>query len=124
MKKVALLISIFLLLQQNIFAETTVYSKNNHFGLKESNNTITEAKYKKLVRLGETSWILQDGTKFGIINDKGEMLIPPIYNQAERVLGKYVKFRKGDKYGIYDEYGVELIEPVYSSIDQIGRAHV
>ena len=118
MKKFALLVLLFFLIQQNVCsAATSVYTENNKFGLVDSNGIVVEAKYKKLVRLGEQSWIMQDGSKFGIIHDSGKILVEPEYNQAERVLGKYVKFRKGSRYGIYDELGFELLPVEYSSID-------
>ena len=120
MKKSALLIIIllFILIQYSICDAASVFTKNNKFGLVDSNgNIVVEAKYKKLVRLGEQSWIMQDGSKFGIIHDSGKILAEPEYNQAERVLGKYVKFRKGSKYGVYDELGFELLPVEYSSID-------
>ena len=118
MKKAALLISLLILFNQYSLADSVVYSDNNRFGLKDGKgNIITNADYKKLVRLGETAWIMQDGNRFGIINDDGKILVKAKYNQAERVLGKLVKFRKGDKYGIFDEMGFEILPVEYSSID-------
>lgn len=118
MKKAALLISLLILFNQYCLADSVVYSDNNRFGLKDSKgNIITKADYKKLVRLGETAWIMQDGNRFGIINDEGKILVKAKYNQAERVLGKLAKFRKGDKYGIFDEMGFEILPVEYSSID-------
>ena len=118
MKKVALLILCFIFIQQSINAGNLVFSENNKFGLKdEKGNIVVDAKYKKLVRLGEQAWIMQSGTKFGILQDNGKVLVEPQFNQAERVLGKYVKFRKGSKYGIYDEMGFEVLPVEYSSID-------
>ena len=118
MKKVALLISLLILFNQYSFADSIVYSDNSRFGLKDSKgNIITKAEYKKLVRLGESAWIMQDGTKFGVVDDNGKILVKAKYNQAERVLGKLAKFRKGDKYGIFDEMGFEILPVEYSSID-------
>ena len=118
MKKVALIIYLLLICNQFVQAESIVYSDNSKFGLKDNKgNIITKAEYKKLVRLGESAWIMQDGTKFGIIDDNGNVLVKAKYNQAERVLGKFVKFRKGDKYGIFDEMGFEILPVEYSSID-------
>ena len=118
MKKVALLLILLITCIQCSFAESVVYSDNNKFGLKDKNgNILLKAKYKKLIRLGETAWIMQDGVKFGVIDDNGHVLVKPKYNQAERVLGKFVKFRKGDKYGIFDEMGFEILPVEYSSID-------
>ena len=118
MKKLALLISFFLLFQQCVSAEVSVYADNGKFGLKdEKGNIISEAKYKKLVRLGEKAWIMQSGGRFGILHDSGKVIVEPEYSQAERILGKYVKFRKGSKYGIYDEMGFEILPVEYASID-------
>ena len=93
-----------------VYAGTVVYSENNKFGLKDTKgNIITKAEYKKLVRLGETAWIVQDGVRYGIMGDNGEFIVSPKYTHAERVLGKFVKFAKGDKYGIYDEKGFVIL---------------
>lgn len=117
-KKITLIIICVILIQQSIFAETTTFSDKNKFGLKDTLGNVTvNAKYKKLIRLGETGWIMQDGNKFGIIDDNGNILIEPKYNRAERILGKFVKFRKGDKYGIFDEKGLTILPVEYSSID-------
>ena len=124
MKKAALVILFFIFIQLASFADVTAYSQNSKFGLKDGNDIITEAKYKKLVRLGESSWIMQDGTKFGIIDDSGNVLIKSEYNQAERVAGRYVKFRKGSKYCLLNESGSDVLGDInehkitmYSSID-------
>ena len=118
MKKIFLLILLLIFIHCSVCAQTFVYSDNKKFGLKDSEgNIITEAVYKKLVRLGKAAWIMQDGARFGIILDNGQILVEPKYSQAERVLGKFVKFRKGDKYGIFDEMGFEILPVEYSSID-------
>ncbi len=118
MKKFALIILTLIFMQNIALSEVVTYSDSGKFGLKEENGKIiTEAKYKKLVRLGESAWIMQSGTKFGIIRDDGTVIVKPKYNQAERVIGKFVKFRKGDKYGIFDEMGFEILPVEYSSID-------
>ena len=63
MKKLALFVLIFTMVQQFVFAETVVYSDNGKFGLKDSDgNIVAAAKYKKLIRLGEQSWIMQSGS--------------------------------------------------------------
>lgn len=118
MRKSALVFLILLLVQNAVYSRVLTYSDNDKFGLKDTNGTvITQAKYKKLVKLGDTAWIMQSGTKFGIIRDDGLVIVEPKFNQAERVLGKFVKFRKGDRYGIYDEMGFEILPVEYSSID-------
>ena len=101
MKRVILLL--VLIFSIPVFADVSVFTDNNKFGLKDSKeNVIVQPEYKKLVRLGNSAWIMQKGNRFGIIHDTGKVIVKPKFNQAERVLGKYAKLRKGDKYGIYD----------------------
>ena len=109
----------FLLIQLGTLADVSVFSSDDgKFGLIDENGTvIADAKYKKMVRLGNTAWIIQDGSKFGIMHNSGKIIVEPRFSHAERVLGKYVKFKKGDKYGIYDEMGFDILPVEYSSID-------
>ncbi len=116
MKKLALIC--LLIIQTAAFAAPTVFNEDGKFGLKdEVGNVIVEAKYKKLIRLGENGWIIQKGSKFGVMADDGTVLVEPKYSHAERVLGKFVKLGKGDKYGIFDEMGFTVLPVEYSSID-------
>lgn len=118
MRKFALSVIALLIIAGSAIAQPTVYSENNKFGLKSnSGEIITEAKYKKLIRLGERGWIFQKGSKFGIMGNDGKVLVEPKFNRADRVLGKYAKLIKGDKVGLYDELGFEILPPEYSSID-------
>lgn len=118
MKKFALFVITMLMLQNVSFARPTVFSEDGKFGLKnEQGETIVDAKYKKLIRLGESSWIMQSGSKFGIIDDSGTVLVDAKYSKADRILGKFAKFAKGDKFGIYDEKGFVILPVEYSSID-------
>ena len=106
------------MLQNVSFARPTVFSEDGKFGLKnEQGETIVDAKYKKLIRLGESSWIMQSGSKFGIIDDSGTVLVDAKYSKADRILGKFAKFAKGDKFGIFDEKGFVILPVEYSSID-------
>ena len=106
------------MLQNVSFARPTVFSEDGKFGLKnEQGETIVDAKYKKLIRLGESSWIMQSGSKFGIIDDSGTVLVDAKYSKADRILGKFAKFAKGDKFGIFDEKGFVILPVEYSSIE-------
>ena len=116
MKKLALLLILFA--QTAVFASPGVYNDNGKFGLQDENGTVVvEARYKKLIRLGESGWIIQKGSKFGVMDSYGNILVEPIYSNADRILGKFVKFKKGDKYGIFDEQGFTILPVEYSSID-------
>lgn len=129
MKKVILLFLLCILLQngalaieghvaKNAMSDVVVFSEDNKFGLKDKDgNIITEPDYNKLIRLGETSWIVQKKNKFGIMDCDGNFLIKPKFRHAERVLGKYVKLGNDNDYGIYDEHGQVVVSPEYSRID-------
>ena len=117
-KKCALLILLLTLVQTVAYSAPSVFNYDGKFGLKdESGNVIVDAKYKKLIRLGETAWIIQDGSKFGIMDDNGNILVDPKYLRAERVLGKFANLTRGSRCGLFDEKGFEVLPPEYSSID-------
>lgn len=98
----------------------SVYMENNKFGLQNTENTkITDPIYKKLIRLGNYSWIVQYKNKFGIIDNQGNYIIKPKYRNADRIMLKYVKLGNDNNYGLYDEYGNIIIKPEYSSINAL-----
>ena len=118
MKKVVLLLSFLLALSNIANAEVSVFSQGKHFGLKNSEETvIAPAKYRKLIRVADTSWIAQKGSKFGLMNNDGEFIIEPHFNSAERLIGHFVKFGNGRNYGLYDKEGKILVPQEFSSID-------
>lgn len=118
MKKLAFILLLTLFIYNYADAQVTVFSLDDKFGLKDSaNNIVAPAKYKKMIKLGNSAWIMQYGNKFGIIHDSGKILVEPSFTFADRILGKYAKFKKGEKYGIFDEMGFEILPVEYSSID-------
>ncbi len=118
MKKFLLLISFILIFQNVVFANQTIFSEKNKFGIKDENqNIIVEPKYNKIIRLGEKSYIVQKKSKFGIIDLCGNILVPIKYRHVERVLGKYAKLGNYGDFGLYDETGFAVLPPVYDSID-------
>lgn len=95
-----------------------VYQSKGKFGLEKSDGTpITKAIYKKLVRLGDKSWIVQYKNKFGLIDYNGDYIIFPRYRNVQRIAARYAKFGNDNDYGLYDENGFTIIQPEYSSID-------
>lgn len=117
MKKLALVL-LLVFMQSSVFASPVVFNEDGKFGLRdEAGSVIVEPQYKKLIRLGDTGWIIQKGSRFGIMSDSGKILVDTKYNYAERVLGKFAKLKKGDKYGLFDEMGFEILQVDYSSID-------
>lgn len=119
MKKFLLVLTL-LVFGSSVFAQEnlTTYSKGSKFGLQtKSGEIVTDAKFNKLIRLGQTSWIVQQGWFFGLIDNEGNYIIKPKYTRAERVLGRFVKFSNGSNCGLYNELGEEIIPMEYSSID-------
>lgn len=107
-------------IQQNLGVndvEVFANEKGDLFGLKDkSGNVIFEPKYLKLIRVGNSSWIIQKKNKYGLINSNGEFLIQPKYRHVERLAGRFVKLGNTNDFGIYNEYGNTVIPPEYSEI--------
>lgn len=99
--------------------DLTTFSQNEHWGFKDKNgNIIVEPIYKKLIRLGDSSWIVQNKrNKFGLIDNCGNVIVPIKYNHADRLVTKFAKFGNTYDYGVYDEYGNTIVEPKFSKID-------
>lgn len=101
-------------------SEIKIYIENNKtFGLKrqDDNKIIVNPQYKKIIRLGEFSFIVQKKSKFGLIDLNGNILVPTEYTHVDRILGKYLKIGKNGKYALYNDKGEQLLERKYSSID-------
>ena len=133
MKRILVVLSLILLLSNTALAKTEeitvspvknseveVFSEDNKFGIKDKNgNILVPAQYKKLVRVGDTSWITLKGSRYGLMDNSGQFLVKPKYRHVERVLLKYVKFGNDNDYGLYDETGKAIIQPEFSSIEPL-----
>lgn len=132
MKKLFVLLGLFLILQNisvaaeektpvaHKMSDVVVYSDEGNFGLKDkAGNIVVDADYKKLIRLGNTSWIIQKKNRFGIMDCDGNYLVKPKYRHVERVFGKYAKLGNENDYGLYDETGKTIIPPEFSSIEPL-----
>lgn len=99
--------------------DLTTFSQNERWGFKDKNgNIIVEPIYKKLIRLGDSSWIVQNKrNKFGLIDNSGNVIVPIKYNHADRLVTKFAKFGNTYDYGVYDKYGNTIVEPKFSKID-------
>ena len=101
-------------------SDLTVYNLNNKYGLKDkSDKVVVYAKYKKLIRLGENAWIVQEKNKFGIIDCNGNYLIKPKYTHVERIFGRFAKLGNEKDYGLYNDKGEAVIPPEFTSIDPL-----
>lgn len=98
-----------------------VYSLNNLYGLKDkSDKVIVQAQYKKLIRLGNSAWIVQkNNNKFGLIDCHGNYLVKAKYSHAERMFNKWAKLGNEKDYGLYDENGKAVIPPEFTSIEPL-----
>ena len=129
MRRIIVLLGLLVLLGSPVYCTQTgavsyfdvqTYSEDGLFGLKDKNNSIiVKPEYKKLIPLGDNSWIAQKKNRFGIIDSSGKYLVKPKYRHAERVFGKYAKLGNERDYGLYDETGSAIIQPEYSSIDPL-----
>ena len=103
--------------------EIKVYESDNHkyYGLKISDDEIiTKPEYRKLIRLGETSWIFQQKNyKFGLMDCEGKILVEPKYIHAERLFDKWVKLGNDKDYGLYDAEGKTVIPPKFRAIEPL-----
>ncbi len=121
MKKLFFILLSCTILTQSAFSLNEIvqtYGENNKFGLIKNNEKITEAQYKKLIRLGETSWLFLKGSKYGILSNTGEILVEPKYTQAYRFSGgRFARLGSKGKYALFDEYGKAITTQEYSSID-------
>lgn len=136
MKKLVLTLFLILLFSsQNTFAQTqeplkaqltmqdvVVFSnnKNTLFGLKDkSGNIVVDAQYKKLIRLGTSSWIINKKNKYGIMDSSGNILVEPKFRHVDRMMLKYVKLGNENDYGVYDEKGEIILPNEYMTINML-----
>lgn len=128
MKRILTILFTLLLIQniglcantQYTTSNLTVFSENNKYGLKnDKNEIIVKPEYKKLIRLGQSSWIVQKKNRFGLIDCEGNYLVAPKYLHVERLFNKWVKLGNEKDYGIYDETGKIIVPPVYNSIEPL-----
>lgn len=100
-----------------------VYSEKDKFGLidksGEAGVVLVKPVFKKLIKIGNSAWICQKGSKFGLIDKYGNYLVQPKYQVADRIFGKYAKFGNGKDYGLYNEKGYAVIKPEYMSIEPL-----
>ena len=116
MQRLILFFFIFLFSINSSFG-VEVYQEKNKFGLKENDKIILDAKYKKLVRLGDNSFIALKGTRYGLVDKTGKVLLDFKFSHATRMLGKFVKLKNGKGYGLYDEFGNTIISQDKDSIE-------
>src|SRR5574344_1596756 len=140
MKKILFLIGIMLISQGVSFSEEavplsssvmtenikclTVFTKNNLFGLKNKQGKILiQPIYKKLIKVGDYSWIVQKKNRFGLVDNNGNYLVKPRYRHCERYFGHFAKLGNVNDFGLYDEKGNIIVPPIYSMIEPLFGGH-
>ena len=117
MKKIFVLILI-LFVTQACAISAEVFSEKNRFGLKDDNgNVIIEPSYQKMIKLGDSSYIIRKRLKYGIISNTGEILVEPKYTHVDRFFDRYVKLGNTHRYGVFNDKGEALLKPEYTSIE-------
>lgn len=117
-----LLLILVILLNINIVSAfndlTQTYSENKKFGLIKNQEKITPAMYKKLIRLGDSSWLFMEGNDYGILSNEGKILTEEPYKNAYRFSGgKFARLGSNGRYALFNEFG-QMIAPLeYQSID-------
>lgn len=117
-KKLSFIILTLLIATTKVCAENlTIYTDDEKFGLKTETATITDAKYKKLIYLGENAFIALKGSKYGIIDKDGNVILDFKYSHANRILGKYVKLQNYKGVGLYNEFADIIVPQTTDSIE-------
>ena len=130
MVKKIVILTLLILLSNAGFTETlqgeisnanlTVFSEKNRFGLKDSDGSvIVQPEYNKLIRLGNSSWIVQKKSKYGLIDSNGNYLVEAKYRHADRMLGKYLKIGNENDFAVYNEKGEVIVPAEYKSINML-----
>ncbi len=112
------LLIMLLITGYTVAADTQVFNEDGKFGLKDAKgNVIAKPIYKKLIALGDSSYIALKGSKYGIVSKSGDVILDYKYSHAARILGKFVKFGNYKGYGLYNEHGEVIIPQEQDSID-------
>lgn len=120
MKKILFIIFMLIFAVNSSYALeelTQTYGENNKFGLIRGDKKITEPVYKKLIRLGDSSWLFLKGSKYGIISNDGEILVDAKYTSAQRFAQRFAKLGSSSKYALFDQHGRALTTQEYSAIE-------
>lgn len=120
MKKLLLLLLLLIGINYSFATEelTQTYGENNKFGLIKNNQKITEPIYKKLIRLGDSSWLFLKGSKYGIISNDGDILVESNFSSAYRFSGaRFARLGHKGKYALFDEFGRAITQQEFSSIE-------
>lgn len=83
---------------------------------------VVSTKYSG-VSVGFTDGFCQvaSGRNWGMVNDKGEEILKPVYGDVTAEKDGIFRISKDSKYGFADKTGKILVEPKYESVDYAGN---
>ena len=86
-------------------------------------NIISTVKYDNPILSQNTKksffGLINKDDKFGIINELGEGIVPPIFDRIYNFIRGKAIVKKNSKYGLIDQNGKVLISVVYDKLDRI-----
>ena len=92
MKKIFFTLALILILQNCAFASKSFYNDKNLWGIKDNNGEVlVEPQYKKLIILGENTYIVQKRGKFGVIDNNNNIIVPIKIHLCRKSFRKVLK---------------------------------
>lgn len=62
--------------------------------------------YDEFEKIDDTQYIIiKEGDKYGYINEKGKVIISPVYNEVDEFIGNYAIVKQDSKYKLIDKTG-------------------
>jgi hypothetical protein len=99
-----------------VFGQKTISFNNKMFLMGSINDTLFKAD--KISSIGSNLYLVVLNSKKGIINQKGKIIVPQIFDYINSSYYGIV-VQLGDKKGLYDLKGNELCQPQYDRIENI-----
>lgn len=91
------------------YLEDNVFAVRNEDSLKALADTtgrvLTKHKYQEIKRYSNNRLSVKVQDKWGLLNDNGKQVIPPIYDEIGEVTSNFAVVTKSDKYGYIDING-------------------
>lgn len=94
-----------------------------NLGLIDKQGRIAVATQYNGISIGFTNGFCEVGlgNDWGLVNDKGQEILPPVYSDIHAEKDGIFRISKGEKYGFADHTGKVLIPPKYESVAYAGN---
>lgn len=98
-----------------------VFVQNNKYGIADGTKILAKPIYKQIKPVADNAYFVVKNTSdyAGVIDSKGKLIIPDVYEYIEYFDEDNFKVRKNDKWGIVNKYNYEAIPTKYTRIDPI-----